>query len=92
MNTTTFEAFENEARADGFNEVLHRDWEPETVVPEHTHPFDAHVAVVQGELWLTCDGSTRHIAAGGTFSIPKGTPHAERYGSLGAHFWVARRN
>jgi hypothetical protein len=47
---------------------------------------------VRGEMWLTCAGVTRHIEKGGTFEVPRGTPHAERYGSVGASFWVARRN
>jgi quercetin dioxygenase-like cupin family protein len=92
MTITTIEQFEREAKADGYDEVFQRDWAPDTVVPDHTHPFDAYAAVVQGELWLTCDGSTRHIAPGGTFSLPRDTVHSERYGSAGASFWVARRN
>lgn len=92
MDANTFESFERKARAEGFNEVTQRIWEPDTVLPEHTHPFDASAVVVQGEMWLTCEGITRHITTGGTFSLPKDTPHAERYGSQGATYWVARRN
>jgi mannose-6-phosphate isomerase-like protein (cupin superfamily) len=92
LNTTNFETFEREAKAAGYDEVLQRDWESNTVLPEHTHPFDAYAVVTQGEMWLTSEGSTRHITPGGAFSVPKGTPHAERYGSLGASYWVARRN
>lgn len=92
MDTNSFESFEKNARAEGFNEVTHRVWEPDTVLPEHTHPFDASAVVVQGEMWLTCEGATRHITPGGTFTLAKDTPHAERYGSQGASYWVARRN
>lgn len=92
MNVTSFEVFEREARTDGFDEVTQRDWRPDTVLPEHTHPFDAYAMVVQGEMWLSCGGNTRHITPGGTFNLPKGTPHAERYGSEGARYWVARRH
>jgi quercetin dioxygenase-like cupin family protein len=92
MNTSSFELFEKEALAEGFNEVTQRFWEPDTVLAEHTHPFDASAVVVQGEMWLTCEGSTRHITPGGTFTLPRDTPHAERYGSQGATYWVARRN
>ncbi len=92
MNTNSFESFEQKARADGYDEVTQRVWEPDVELPEHTHPFDASAVVVQGEMWLTCEGITRHITPGGTFSLPKDTPHAERYGSHGATYWVARRN
>jgi quercetin dioxygenase-like cupin family protein len=92
MNFTSFEMFEREAKANGYDEALQRDWAPDTVVPEHTHPFDAYAVVVRGEMWLSCEGTTRHITPGGSFSLPKGTPHAEMYGSHGTSYWVARRN
>jgi quercetin dioxygenase-like cupin family protein len=92
MEPTSFEVFERDARADGFDEVTQRTWQPDTVLPEHTHPFDVYAAIIQGELWLSCGGNTRHIAPGETFSLPKDTPHSERYGSQGANYWVARRH
>jgi len=91
LNSTSFDAFARDAREAGYDEVLQRDWQPNTVVAQHSHPFDAHAVLIQGEMWLTCDGVARHITAGGSFTLPKGTPHAERYGSEGASYWVARR-
>ena len=32
------------------------------------------------------------LLIGHTFSLPNGTPHAEKYGAEGATYWVARRN
>ena len=92
MNANSFAAFEAEARGAGFDEALVREWAPDTVLDTHTHPFDADAVVTAGEMWLTCEGSTRHLLPGGTFSIANGTPHAERYGPQGAVYWVARRN
>ncbi|SEA57015.1 cupin domain-containing protein [Variovorax sp. YR216] len=88
----TFEDFEASAKALGFDEALIREWAPMTVLDEHTHPFDANALVTQGEMWLSCGGNTRHLLPGDTFMVPTGTPHAERYGSQGATYWVARRN
>jgi len=68
--------------------VLLREWEQGTVVPEHTHPFDAYAVVVQGEMWLSCGTNTLHITPGGTFSLPRDTPYSERYGSQGASLWA----
>jgi len=90
MNLPTFEAFERRALADGASSVLERRWAPETVVDTHTHPFRAQVLVVQGELWLTVGQDVRHVQAGDSFDLAAGVPHAERYGSDGATFWVAR--
>ena len=92
MNANTFEDFEAEARAAGFDEALVREWAPETVLDTHTHAFDADAAVIQGEMWLTCEGNTRHLVPGDTFALAREVPHAERYGPLGATYWVARRN
>ena len=92
MNANTFEVFQAEARAAGFDEALVRQWAPDTVIETHTHAFDADAVVTQGEMWLTCGGSTRHLMPGDTFTLGRDVPHAERYGSQGATYWVARRN
>ena len=92
MNCTSFEAFESDARAAGFEEVLERKWAPDAQLATHTHPFDVLAVVVQGEMWLSCEGSTRHLRPGDTFTLAREVPHSERYGTEGATYWVARRS
>jgi len=92
MNTTTFAAFEADALAAGFDEVLERRWAPDTVLDAHTHAFGVEAVVTQGEMWLSCEGSTRHLLPGDAFTLAPEVPHAERYGPEGATYWVARRN
>jgi AraC-like ligand binding domain len=92
MNMPTFAEFESSARADGFDEVLERRWAPDTVIATHTHGFDVQALVTQGALWLTCEGRTRQLGAGDSFSLARDVPHDERYGPQGATYWVARRN
>ncbi|MCY7317612.1 MAG: cupin domain-containing protein [Ramlibacter sp.] len=87
----SFAEFETRLKAQGFDEVLERNWEPGQVAGTHTHPFDANAVVVQGEMWLTVGDATQHILSGGTFELARGTPHSERYGSEGATYWVGRR-
>jgi hypothetical protein len=87
----TFADFEAEARTSGFNDVLERHWAPDTVVASHTHPFDVDALVTQGEMWLSCEGHTRHLLPGDRFKLQRDVPHAERYGPQGATYWVARR-
>jgi len=41
MDTDRIAAFVAKARAAGFDEVIERQWAPETVVATHTHAFDA---------------------------------------------------
>ncbi len=92
MSTATFKEFEAQAKAQGFDEVLKRDWAPTTVLDTHVHPFAVQALVVRGEVWLTVGGDTRYLQAGDTFTLGREVAHAERYGDKGATYWVARRN
>lgn len=87
-----FAAWRDAALADGFDEVLERRWPPDTLLETHTHPFALRAVVVEGELWLTTAGESRHLEPGGGFELMRNEPHAERYGTQGAVYWVARRN
>lgn len=87
-----FAEFQARSLADGFDEVLVREWAPNEVVPEHRHDFGVSAIVVQGEMWLSCAGRERHLVPGDTFALYRNEPHAERYGAQGATYWVARRN
>jgi quercetin dioxygenase-like cupin family protein len=92
MSLPTFAEFESNARAQGFDEVVVREWAPGQVASTHTHPFDVSALVVRGEFVLTCDGHEKSVSAGQPFELARGTPHSERYGPEGATFWVARKN
>jgi hypothetical protein len=86
-----FQKFEADLKAQGYDEVIARDWPPLTVVGIHVHSFAAKALVVRGEMWLTIGDNTKHIPVGGTFELYPGTPHSERYGAEGATYWVGRR-
>ena len=88
----SFDAFASQARAQGFDEVLERQWAPDTVLDTHTHPFAVQALVVAGEMWLTVGADTQQLRAGDPFTLDREVPHAERYGPQGATYWVARRN
>ena len=92
MNETTYEAFEATSRAEGFDEVLTREWAPELLLDTHQHPFSVKARVARGEAWLTFGGQTLHLQAGDGFELARDEPQAERYGRDGATFWVARRH
>jgi hypothetical protein len=91
VSQLTFQAFEADARAQGFDEVLERRWAPATVLDLHKHPFALRALVVQGEMWLTVGDDIRHLRPGDEFALGREVPHAERYGAEGAVYWVARR-
>ena len=92
MSDKTLEQFTAQMLAQGFDEVLVREWAPLHETPPHEHPFDTSAMVVKGEFWLSVGSDTRHLRAGETFELGRGIQHAERYGAEGATFWAARRN
>ena len=88
----TFQQYEADALARGFDEVAERHWKSATTAPLHTHPFSVEALVVQGEMWLTVGDDTRHLLPGDTFELALEQQHSERYGEEGATYWAARRN
>jgi len=92
MTNITFDAFEAEALAQGFDEVASRQWVAGQVVDQHTHLFSVRALVVHGEMWLTVGDATQHLRPGDTFELAHAEPHAERYGPEGATYWAARRH
>jgi hypothetical protein len=92
MNLPSFDEFQKQSLAAGFDEVLEREWAPHTVLATHTHPFAVQAVVTRGEMWLTVDGQTQHLLPGSHFALKPDVPHDERYGAEGAVYWVARKN
>jgi hypothetical protein len=92
MNLPSFDDFKQKSLAAGFDEVLARDWAPNTVLDTHTHPFGVHALLTRGEMWLTMNGQTQHLTPGATFALDRDVLHDERYGPEGATYWVARKN
>lgn len=88
----SIDQFTAQALSEGFDEVLERQWLPRTVLEMHSHPFALKAIVVQGEMWLTVGNETQHLGTGDHFALDREVRHAERYGELGATYWVARRN
>lgn len=88
----SFGHFEAQARAQGFDAVLVREWAPGAETGLHTHPFAVQAQVVRGEFSLEVGETTRLLRAGDVFALDAEVPHAERYGAEGATFWVARRH
>ena len=88
----TFEQFKLAKTAEGFDEVLAREWEANHETPVHEHPFEAFGYIVKGEFWLTLDGKTTHLQQGDTFKVARHMPHQEKYDPHGTLLWIARIN
>ena len=92
MTSPTLDNFTRQARAEGFDEVLVREWPADLVLASHTHPFGVSAFVERGEYWLTVGDQVTHLKAGDSFRLDRDVTHAERYGAQGATVWVARTN
>ena len=54
------------------------DFEPHTVVPEHSHSNEQITIVVQGAMEFDLDGEIRLLEPGDGVCIPPGVPHSAR--------------
>ena len=78
--------------AEGYAGPLDRRMEAGQVVPEHSHPFDVRLLVLEGEFILDQGGTSRRYGPGEAFEVAAGVPHAERFGPEGATYLVGRRS
>lgn len=83
--------FRDQLARDGFTEVLVRDWAAGQQLAEHSHPFDARLLVLAGDMQLTRTAGPERFTAGESCEVPRGQPHAEQYGPQGAQLLVGRR-
>ena len=58
--------------------------EPHAELPEHSHENEQLGIVLSGSVTFRVGNEERTVEAGGTWSIPSGTPHFVRGGSGGA--------
>jgi quercetin dioxygenase-like cupin family protein len=51
-------------------------FQPDAVVPEHTHPHEQITVVSQGALRFTLAGETREVGPGEGVCVPANVPHS----------------
>ncbi|MGX9963093.1 cupin domain-containing protein [Roseomonas sp. F4] len=84
-------AFEAGLAADGFLEQVERSLPTGEATPEHSHPFDARLLILSGELILAQGGASRAYGPGEVFEVPRDVPHAEIAGQAGVSYIAGRR-
>ncbi|MEK9802059.1 MAG: cupin [Curvibacter sp.] len=89
MERTTFE---QELQRLGCTEVTTVTRAPLGRLEVHTHPFEAHALILEGELHIQCEGEPERLyRPGDVFHLGHAQPHSERYGPEGVHYLVGRR-
>jgi quercetin dioxygenase-like cupin family protein len=88
MDRATFEAG---LTRDGY-EIVSISMPPDKVNPEHVHPFDARVMVVDGAMTVDReDTGSRTFQVGEWFELHAGCRHSETAGASGASYVAGRR-
>lgn len=85
------EAFSQQLREQGFEQISNVTREPDVFVDTHTHPFEARALILSGELTLVCQGQEKRYQPGDIFHLAPGEPHTERYGPAGVSYLVGRK-
>jgi quercetin dioxygenase-like cupin family protein len=88
---TNAESFEARLKAEGYPEIRFNQYPPNRHNPEHTHPFDVHALVLEGEISLTVDGKKTRYGAGAEFTMAAGCRHIEDVGPQGVRYLAGRR-
>ena len=83
--------FEQEAIKDGF-EVQESTLAARTNNPEHSHPFDARLYVVSGNITIGCDGDETTYGPGDTCQMDADKLHTESVDAEEVVFLVGRRH
>ena len=69
--------------------------DPDSVVPEHSHPHEQIGVCISGSLTFLAGGEEREVGPGGTWAFPGGVPHEVRVGAEGAaviEAWTPQRD
>jgi quercetin dioxygenase-like cupin family protein len=83
--------FETELTRDGY-EIVSISMQPDAVNPQHVHPFDARVMVVDGAMTVDReDTGARTFQVGEWFELQAGCRHSETAGAAGATYVAGRR-
>lgn len=88
MNT---ESFKESALKEGYEVGEPSELKAGREVPEHTHPFDAKLMVLEGEITIGIDGVKTTYTPSDIFAVSSETAHTESVGPNGVKLLVGRR-
>lgn len=88
MDTTEFE---RSLASDGYLAVP-KEMAAETVIADHSHPWDVRALVTEGEITLTINTIPTTYQAGDVFTMAAGCVHNEHVGPSGVRYLAGRRD
>ena len=84
-------SFEQQLRAEGYEQVTTVTREANGFLDVHTHPFEARALILRGEISIHCNGHDTLYRPGDIFHLGHAVPHSERYGPAGVSYLVGRK-
>jgi quercetin dioxygenase-like cupin family protein len=85
------QAFEAGLKREGYQEVEKKTVAANFLSKPHTHEFDVHLLILEGQLTLMRDGKSDTYRPGDTFRMDAGCLHTEQYGPSATTYLVGRR-
>ena len=83
---------EAQLRAEGFRHVYVWQDGPNAFYSDHTHAVDTAHIILEGEMTLTCGGTTRTFVAGERPpDVPAGAVHSARMGPQGCRYLIGEK-
>ncbi len=83
--------FEQQLRAEGYEQFTTVTRPPHGFLDVHSHPFEAKALILSGEISLRCQQQETLYRPGEVFHLAPAQPHAERYGPAGVSYRVGRK-
>ncbi len=83
--------FTQQLQEQGYSEAQSVEFEPNSVLEEHTHDFSASVMVLSGEITLVTADRPVTYQLGETCKLAAGTLHSEEVGAHGAMLLIGRK-
>ena len=85
-------ALEDQLRREGFRHVFVWEDGPHAFYPDHTHAVDTAHIILEGEMTLTCAGSTaKYVAGERPPDVPAGAVHSARMGPSGCRYLIGEK-
>jgi quercetin dioxygenase-like cupin family protein len=82
---------ENKLRKEGFTRVYVWEDRPHAFYPDHTHgTITAHI-ILDGEMTVTSEGTTKTYKTGERFDVSAGTVHSAKIGSNGCRYIIGEK-
>ena len=83
---------DQQLRQEGFRRVYVWEDGPDALYADHTHPMDTAHIILEGEMTLTCGGSTvTYVAGERPPDVPAGAVHSARMGPKGCRYVIGEK-